>query len=271
MLGDILLQESSFEELLESDERDIHQQLQKEMETWNGIARQKLAASRDARKRAEADAQLLANRLRLLRAEEVKALRIIEEVRKRTREVLETRMKNQQMLQDQTVFKQNMKKAVEQKKQDNNWRRTQARLARQQAADERVRANRRSASEQRADQENRQAVLWCQLERSPSLSSSTAASEKPSEAQVAKVFAQQVPRPKEAELLCEERDLLARLRRSDACARARRPPLPPVALEDEGPIREALRDAAPFTPRRKVNGAIGILADKVSLENEHAE
>ena len=94
------------------DERDIHQQLQKEMETWNGIARQKLAASRDARKRAEADAQLLANRLRLLRAEEVKALRIIEEVRKRTREVLETRMKNQQMLQDQTVFKQNMKKAT---------------------------------------------------------------------------------------------------------------------------------------------------------------
>ena len=77
------------------------------MEIWNGLARQKLAASKDARKKAEADVQLLANRLRLLRAEEAKALKIIEDVRKRTREVLETRMKNQQMLLDQSNFKQN--------------------------------------------------------------------------------------------------------------------------------------------------------------------
>ena len=47
-----------------------------------GLSPRKLSASRDARKRSEADAQLLANRLRLLRAEEAKALKIIEEVRK---------------------------------------------------------------------------------------------------------------------------------------------------------------------------------------------
>ena len=81
------------------------------MEIWNGLARQKLAASKDARKKAEADVQLLANRLRLLRAEEAKALKIIEDVRKRTREVLETRMKNQQMLLDQSHFKQNSQEA----------------------------------------------------------------------------------------------------------------------------------------------------------------
>lgn len=91
----------------QGDEHLIRQQLQKDMEIWNGLARQKLAASKDARKKAEADVQLLANRLRLLRAEEAKALKIIEDVRKRTREVLETRMKNQQMLLDQSNFKQN--------------------------------------------------------------------------------------------------------------------------------------------------------------------
>ncbi|CAE7367635.1 bglB [Symbiodinium natans] len=76
------------------------------MEAWNAVARQKLSASRDARKRSEKDVQLLANRLRLLRAEEAKALRIIEEVRRRTREVLETRMKNEKMLQYQQAIKQ---------------------------------------------------------------------------------------------------------------------------------------------------------------------
>ena len=76
------------------------------MEAWNTIARQRLSASRDARKRSEKDVQLLANRLRLLRAEEAKALRIIEDVRRRTREVLETRMNNEKMLQYQEAIKQ---------------------------------------------------------------------------------------------------------------------------------------------------------------------
>ena len=85
---------------------DLRQQLQRDMEAWNTIARQRLSASRDARKRSEKDVQLLANRLRLLRSEEAKALRIIEEVRRRTREVLETRMNNEKMLQYQETAKQ---------------------------------------------------------------------------------------------------------------------------------------------------------------------
>lgn len=58
----------------------IHQQLQKDLEHWNSLARQRLAASKAARQRAEADVQLLANRLRLLRMEEAKSRKIIEEV-----------------------------------------------------------------------------------------------------------------------------------------------------------------------------------------------
>ena len=58
----------------------IHQQLQKDLEHWNSLARQRLAASKAARQRAEADVQLLANRLRLLRQEEAKSRKIIEEV-----------------------------------------------------------------------------------------------------------------------------------------------------------------------------------------------
>ena len=85
---------------------ELRQQLHRDMEAWNTVARQRLSASRDARKRSEKDVQLLANRLRLLRAEEAKALRIIEEVRRRTREVWETRMKNEKMLQYQQAVKQ---------------------------------------------------------------------------------------------------------------------------------------------------------------------
>lgn len=70
---------------------ELRQQLQQDLALWNGLARQRLSASKAARQRAEQDAQLLANRLRLLRSEEAKALRIIEEVRKRTKEVLEQR------------------------------------------------------------------------------------------------------------------------------------------------------------------------------------
>ena len=36
---------------------------------------------------------------------------VLADPRKRTRQVMETRMKNQQMLEDQSVFKKNMKEA----------------------------------------------------------------------------------------------------------------------------------------------------------------
>ncbi|CAJ1337591.1 unnamed protein product [Effrenium voratum] len=220
-------------EAMEEDALDsCHQQLHQEVEAWTCLARQRLSASKEGRKRAEAEQQLLANRLRLLRQEEAKAVRIIEEVRKRTREVLEAKLNSQKSLQAQESFKRTKMQAIEQKKQENNWRREQARSARQQAAQEQRSARRRSASEQRAFQRHAAAE---RRERSPCLTPSL--SEK----------VVQVPRkPLSArcgrELMHEEKELMARLRHSEN-ARARRPPLPPIALEDEGPIKAALREA----------------------------
>lgn len=49
---------------------------------------------KDQRKRTEEDAQLLSNRIALLKQEESKTLKKIEETRKRASEILETRMRN---------------------------------------------------------------------------------------------------------------------------------------------------------------------------------
>lgn len=49
---------------------------------------------KDQRKRTEEDAQLLSNRIALLKQEEAKTLKKIEETRKRAGEILETRMRN---------------------------------------------------------------------------------------------------------------------------------------------------------------------------------
>jgi len=54
-----------------------------------------LTTAKEARKRAELDAQLLANRIALLKQEEEKAWKKIEETRKRASEVMETRAQNE--------------------------------------------------------------------------------------------------------------------------------------------------------------------------------
>ena len=46
------------------------------------------------RKRAEEDAQLLANRIALLKQEEAKTLKKIEDTRKRAQDIMDTRLKN---------------------------------------------------------------------------------------------------------------------------------------------------------------------------------
>lgn len=55
-----------------------------------------LTSSKEARKRAELDAQLLANRIALLKQEEEKAWKKIEETRKRANEITELREQNEQ-------------------------------------------------------------------------------------------------------------------------------------------------------------------------------
>lgn len=55
-----------------------------------------LSAAKQQRKKAEEDAAVLANRLALLREEEAKAMRKIEETRKRAREIMEKKLRLEQ-------------------------------------------------------------------------------------------------------------------------------------------------------------------------------
>lgn len=57
--------------------------------------RSNLTGAKEARKRAELDAQLLANRIALLKQEEEKAWRKIEETRKRSGEIMSLRNDNE--------------------------------------------------------------------------------------------------------------------------------------------------------------------------------
>ena len=58
------------------------------------IEHSRFVEAKNMRKRAEEDAKLLANRIALLRLEEAKALKKIEDTRKQAREIMETRMRN---------------------------------------------------------------------------------------------------------------------------------------------------------------------------------
>lgn len=63
------------------------------------MAENKLLESKQSRKKAEEDARLLANRIALLELEERKALRKIEETRKKAHEILLAKQRNQELQQ----------------------------------------------------------------------------------------------------------------------------------------------------------------------------
>jgi len=64
----------------------------------SGQMQANLTGAKEARKRTELDAQLLANRIALLKQEEEKAWKKIEETRKRASEIMETRKQNESKL-----------------------------------------------------------------------------------------------------------------------------------------------------------------------------
>jgi hypothetical protein len=63
-----------------------------------------LTGAKEARKRAELDAQLLANRIALLKQEEEKAWKKIEETRKRAQEIMELRSANEEKFSAKEQF-----------------------------------------------------------------------------------------------------------------------------------------------------------------------
>ena len=62
--------------------------------TQPGDERERYVAAKEQRKQADDDAKILANRIALLKAEEQKAWKKIDETRKRAREIMETRQRN---------------------------------------------------------------------------------------------------------------------------------------------------------------------------------
>jgi hypothetical protein len=56
-----------------------------------------LIDAKEQRKRADQDAKVLANRIALLKAEEAKAWKKIEETKKRATEIMKTRQRNQEI------------------------------------------------------------------------------------------------------------------------------------------------------------------------------
>lgn len=63
-------------------------------ESSQGDERERYVEAKELRKRADEDAKILANRIALLKQEEQKAWKKIDETRKRAREIMDTRQRN---------------------------------------------------------------------------------------------------------------------------------------------------------------------------------
>jgi len=94
-----------------------------------------LTTAKESRKRAELDAQLLANRIALLKQEEEKAWKKIEETRKRAGEVMETREKNEQKFAAKEQFYKDKWESIRSSQVQNGQQRDRARAARDNARD----------------------------------------------------------------------------------------------------------------------------------------
>merc|ERR1719502_585984 len=90
-----------------------------------------LTGAKEARKRAELDAQLLANRIALLKQEEEKAWKKIEETRKRAQEILELRQANEQKFAAKEQFYKAKWESIRTAQQQNAFNRDRAKAVRE--------------------------------------------------------------------------------------------------------------------------------------------
>ena len=69
------------------------------------LAHEVFCEAKEGRRRAEQDAQILANRIALLKAEESKAWKKIEETKKKAKDIMQTRQRNQeaQMIKQRAI------------------------------------------------------------------------------------------------------------------------------------------------------------------------
>eukprot|EP00442_Polarella_glacialis_P012237 CAMPEP_0115068728 /NCGR_PEP_ID=MMETSP0227-20121206/12144_1 /TAXON_ID=89957 /ORGANISM="Polarella glacialis, Strain CCMP 1383" /LENGTH=271 /DNA_ID=CAMNT_0002455013 /DNA_START=38 /DNA_END=854 /DNA_ORIENTATION=+ len=91
-----------------------------------------LTGAKEARKRAELDAQLLANRIALLKQEEEKAWKKIEETRKRASEIIELRKQNEQKFSAKEHFYKQKWESIRSAQVQNSQIRDKAKAIREQ-------------------------------------------------------------------------------------------------------------------------------------------
>lgn len=91
-----------------------------------------LTAAREARKRAELDAQLLANRIALLKQEEEKAWKKIEETKKRAAEIVKLREQNEQKFSAKEQFYKQKWESIRAAQATNAQQREKAKAIREQ-------------------------------------------------------------------------------------------------------------------------------------------
>lgn len=92
--------------------------------------RMSLTSAKESRKRAELDAQLLANRIALLKQEEEKAWRKIDETRKRAREIFGLREQNEKKFMAKEQFYQEKWGSIRQAQSNNAYQRDKAKAMR---------------------------------------------------------------------------------------------------------------------------------------------
>jgi len=95
-----------------------------------GGHRENLTSAKESRKRAELDAQLLANRIALLKQEEEKAWKKIEETRKRAGEIFTLREQNEKKYMAKEQFYQEKWKSIRSAQAQNAYMRDKAKAAR---------------------------------------------------------------------------------------------------------------------------------------------
>merc|ERR1711972_616792 len=90
-----------------------------------------LTGAKESRKRAELDAQLLANRIALLKQEEEKAWKKIEETRKRAQEITELRNQNEQKFAAKEQFYKAKWESIRSAQSQNQQNRDKAKAVRE--------------------------------------------------------------------------------------------------------------------------------------------
>merc|ERR1719281_1633465 len=95
-----------------------------------GGHRENLTSAKESRKRAELDAQLLANRIALLKQEEEKAWRKIEETRKRAGEIFTLREQNEKKFVAKEQFYQEKWQSIRSAQAQNAYQREKAKATR---------------------------------------------------------------------------------------------------------------------------------------------